>query len=466
MANVRVLLADSDSSFRTIAQRALTRQGYLVIPADSGAGALSLVESENVDLVVTDVGEPQFDGLEVLQAAKAKFPSLPVILLAEPDSIESAKSGVTQGAAGYVAKPVDDLSALVDLVGKVSSDLPPRSSERAGYEPLARTVDPGDLADRFLEAVAAGRDLDHLLSLYLEEMAQLASASQAVVLLSHSDGQLHLTAVHGFTDRTEAGRAFVKAGGEEFAYQVAAASGLIDETARPPDEAQDGIAARELIGLPLVYAHDVLGTAIIFSKSPVSMLSDSTAADMHRLTQQAALAVELSLVRGLADRRNPTDAVTGLYNREHFFELAEREFRRSWRFGERIAAIQLDVDEFGKLSSLVGSNEGDELIRQVARAVHTHVRNIDVVGRLDADKFGVLVLNAHKEYGMEVAERLRREVAEIEVPTSEGTWQVTASLGVATYPREQCASVHDLFGLSAQATRAAKRAGHNRVVGV
>ena len=102
----------------------------------------------------------------------------------------------------------------------------------------------------------------------------------------------------------------------------------------------------------------------------------------------------------------------------------------------------------------------------VALAVAPRVRSIDLLGRIDGDQLGIVVLKGTRETGPRIAERLRLAVAEIEVDTPDGPWQVTASVGVATYPREQCASIHDLFGLAGQAVRIAKRAGRNRVVAV
>jgi diguanylate cyclase (GGDEF)-like protein len=466
MANLRVLLADSDTSFRTTAQRALTRQGYLVIPAANGIDAMALLGDDEIDVVVADVGLPQRDMLELVHAAKAKSPSTPVILLAQPSSLATAATGVREGASDYLVKPLDDLGRLMELVDRVAGQSttasPPLLTEQSSV-----AADPqGAGALRLLEAATAGLDLRELLGLFAKELAQLALAPQAIILLAHNDGLLHVEAAHGFADRAEAGRAFVQTGGEEFAYRVAAASDLVEQELPSAKREEEKTPVISLLGVPLLYGREALGVAVVFMTVPRSSLLQGPVETMRYLSRLASLAVELARARGLAERRNPKDPVTGLFNREHFFDQADREFRRSWRFGERIAAVQLDVDEFGKLHLLQGPTETDEMIRQIARTVHQHVRNIDVVGRLDVDKLGMLLLNTPRDSALAVAERLRRSIAEIELATSEGNWQVTASFGVAIYPREQCASVQDLFGLAAQAARAAKRAGHNRVVGV
>ncbi len=465
MTNLRVLLADSDNSFRMSAQRALTRQGYFVVPAANGIDALRLLADDEIDVVVADVDLPARDGLELLRAVKAKSREVPVIFLTEPSAIGSAATGVREGAFDYLIKPIDDFTRLAGMIERVAGTLAPDAAAPPTENPAAEPVPSSQPNAGLVNAAVSGQDLNHLLMLYAAELAQLAHAPQVVVLVAHTDGQLHLAAAHGFTDYAEAGRAYVRSGGEDFAWHVAKTRQVVGQ-AVPITPAEGGkTETQEILGLPLLFAQDALGAAIVFMDTPREALSPEVMDGMRGLSQQASLVVELARLSALADRRNPVDPITGLLNREHFFDLADREFRRSWRFGESIGAIQLDVDDFSRLHIMLGASRSDEIMRQVARAVHPHVRNIDVVGRLDADKLGILLVNISRENALDVAERLRRAVGEIEPPIEEPT-QVTASLGVAMYPREQCASVHDLFGLSAQATRAAKRAGRNRYVAV
>lgn len=465
MTNLRVLFADSDYSFRTSAQRALSRQGYFVVPAANGVEALTLLADDNIDVVVADVELPQRDGLEVLRAVKARARVVPVILLTQPTAIASAATGVREGAFDYLIKPIDDFTRLAGMIERVAGTLSrnARAAPAENSSPEAAPV--GQPITGLISAAVSGQGLNNLLLLYAAALAQLAHAPQVVVLIAHTDGQLHMAAAHGFTDYTEAGRAFVRSGGEDFAWRVAKARDIVAQAIPNPPAEGEKTDAPEILGLPLMFAQDALGAAIVFLGAPRESLSPEVVDGMRGLTEQASLVVELARLGALAESRNPIDPITGLLNREHFFDLADREFRRSWRFGGPIGAIQLDVDDFGRLHIQHGPTVADEIIRKVARAVHPHVRNIDVVGRLDTDKLGILLVNISRENALDVAERLRRAVGELVLPLEEPL-QLTASLGVAMYPREQCASVHDLFGLAAQATRAAKRAGRNRYVAV
>ena len=465
MANLRVLLADSDTAFRNSAQRALTRQGYFVIPAASSSDALAHLENDYIDVVVTDVVLPPRDGLELLQATRVHSPAPPVILLTDARTIGVAATGVRQGAFDYLIKPFEDFTRLAVLIDRVAGRSPVEPPPAQAEPPPGPALGEQACA-RFLSAAAAGQDLNSLLNLYVAEVSRLAHAPQTVVLLMLENAQLQYMTSHGYVDRTEAMHAYAEAGGEDLAWRVVEMRDLLWDLSAPVPNYQGEREPQEMLGLPLIYGDQTLGVAIAFTTSPRDTFPPALLDALRRLTQEASMAVELTRARTLAERRNPSDVVTGLLTREHFFELADREFRRSWRFGEPIGALQLDVDHFSKIQQMLGISGGHEVMQQIATAVRPYVRSIDLVGRLEVDELGVLVLMGTREHAQQIAERLRRAVAEIELVTPEGPWQVTVSIGFTTYPREQCASVHDLFALAAQATRAAKRAGRNRVVGV
>ncbi|MGB8645743.1 MAG: diguanylate cyclase [Anaerolineae bacterium] len=465
MANLHILLAEGDNGFRASAQRTLTRQGYFVIPVSTAEEALKALQNEPVDVVVADVALMSPDDLELVRAAQARSPAPPVLLTANPDRIATAANGVRQGAADYVLKPIDDFTRLVGLIERVAGSSVPAIAPAVAAASAPESGVAEAASTRFLTATTLGQDLYQLLSLYVAELAQLARAPRVLTALYQENGQLQVGAAFGYVDRAEATRALGLAVMEEFAWRVIEGREALWQSANLGHNDQPS-SAQEMLGFPLLYGGHVLGVTLIPATLPRSQMPAAVLDGIKHLTQQASLVVELAHVRELAERRNPSDRVTGLLARTHFFELTDREFRRSWRFGEPIGALEVDVDDFSKIQLLLGPHSGDDVMQQIARSVRPRLRSIDLVGRLDVDKLGILVLMASRETVMSVAERLRRAIAEIELPTPEETWQVTASIGVATYPREQCASVHDLFALAAQATRAAKRAGRNRVVGV
>lgn len=459
MANLRVLVADDDTNLRMETQRALTQQGYFVVPAADGVEALAHMQNGSLDVVVTQVSLPRHDGLEILRAAQEKKRPLPVIFLTEPNEIADAANGVREGAFDYLVKPLDDLTHLAILIERAAGQTPsPRrlsSPNASAPTPSAPEMQSAGL----VTAIASAEDLNAVLNEFAVEFARLTRAAHSLVLLPHLDGQLHLTASHGFTNRLEAGRDYANEVGEQFALRVATAKTLQWVNANGKDVTQN------TLGAPLLFQDQIMGIAIAHEMPPAETFSSALLASIQDLAKQAAIGIELARLNARVKRLEPRDPVTGLFSREHFFELADRDFRRAWRFEQTMCAVVMDVDDFGSMHLQLGPQDSDQVMRRVAHVVREHVRRVDLVGRLSPHTLGLGLWMAHKEHGIAVAERLRLLIAEIEVPTQDDVWQVTASFGVAAY-RASVSSVFDLYNIADQALRAAKRAGRNRVEGV
>ena len=100
-----ILIVDDDIPSRLMLQNHLLRQGYQVICASNGKEALSLLEKQIVDLVVSDLVMPEMDGIHLMQAAKEQHPLLHFIFYTGQGSVESAVSAIRQGALDYLEKP-------------------------------------------------------------------------------------------------------------------------------------------------------------------------------------------------------------------------------------------------------------------------------------------------------------------------------------------------------------------------
>lgn len=455
------MVADGNSVTRAAAQNALTQQGYIVVPVADGSEALEQMDNNSLDVVVAQVNLPGHDGLELVRAAQEKSNPIPVILLANAGTIAAAANGVREGAFDYLVMPLDDLTPLAIMIDRAAGRLPHMRREpnnSIAVRPTAVTARE-DKPTSLLETVTRETDLNVILNQFAVELARVTRAAHTFVLLPHSDGQLHLTASHGFTSRAEAGRSYATRVGETFALGIASVKTL------KWLEADNDEPVDNTLGVPLLFQDQVLGIAIAHQTAPPETLSASQLDTVQELSQQAAVGIELARLAARVKRLEPLDPITGLYTREHFFELSDRDFRRAWRFEQTLCAIVMDIDDFGTLHLQLGPQETDQVVRRVAHTVRENVRRVDLVGRLSPHTLGLVLWMAKKEQGVAVAERLRLLLAEIQVQTEDDVWQVTASFGVASY-RSSISSVFELFGIADQALRAAKRAGRNRVEGV
>jgi CheY-like chemotaxis protein/anti-sigma regulatory factor (Ser/Thr protein kinase) len=101
---VTVLVVDDSAMDRRLAGSLLKRAGYEPVYAEHGKAALALMEQSRPSIVLTDMQMPELDGLELVEAVRARFPDVPVILMTAHGSEEIAVTALQRGAASYVPK--------------------------------------------------------------------------------------------------------------------------------------------------------------------------------------------------------------------------------------------------------------------------------------------------------------------------------------------------------------------------
>ena len=103
----RVLVVDDDADVRKMLVRVLRRAGFEVVDIDSGRRALSELEKQRFDVVVSDVHMPDGDGLDVVRGVRRYDLDLPVILVSGKPDVHSAATALEFGAFRYLTKPID-----------------------------------------------------------------------------------------------------------------------------------------------------------------------------------------------------------------------------------------------------------------------------------------------------------------------------------------------------------------------
>jgi diguanylate cyclase (GGDEF)-like protein len=160
------------------------------------------------------------------------------------------------------------------------------------------------------------------------------------------------------------------------------------------------------------------------------------------------------------------DGLTGVANRRHFDKTLDNEARRSLRHQQPLSVVMVDVDFFKPFNDNYGHGQGDECLRQVARAMQAVVnRPMDLLARYGGEEFVVLLPETDVEGAANVAEALRKAVAALNFPHaySLAADHVTVSAGVSSNQHALALSAQDLVKLADDALYLAKNAGRNRV---
>ncbi|AEC01861.1 sigma-54-dependent transcriptional regulator [Parasphaerochaeta coccoides] len=110
-----ILIADDEKNIREGLGMAMELEGYAVLLAADGTEAWNLINSQTVDLVISDLRMPGLSGEELLKKISGAYPRLPVVILTGHGTIESAVTAMRDGAVDFITKPVnlDRLTLLV-----------------------------------------------------------------------------------------------------------------------------------------------------------------------------------------------------------------------------------------------------------------------------------------------------------------------------------------------------------------
>ena len=184
-------------------------------------------------------------------------------------------------------------------------------------------------------------------------------------------------------------------------------------------------------------------------------------AELHLQSARDALTEANERLEHLAQE----DGLTGLANRRYFDARLVLNFQQALASQTALAVVMIDVDEFKKYNDLYGHLEGDECLRRVAQALRSAVwRSGDLVARYGGEEMVLLLPSTDAEGGLEVAQRARLAVADLQIPhAAAALGTVSVSLGVAAWIPQPGSTPFELLRAADEALYLAKQEGRNTV---
>jgi len=156
-----------------------------------------------------------------------------------------------------------------------------------------------------------------------------------------------------------------------------------------------------------------------------------------------------------------TDALTGLYNRKHFTELAVAEIQRSSRMNLLLYTAMLDFDFFKTVNDTYGHLAGDMVLKTIAEAVRNSIRSYDLLCRYGGEEFVLLFAVRNEKEAYDVAERIRKGVERCVINYEKNELKITCSIGLAKFLSND--TLDTSIKKADEALYAAKNAGRNQV---
>jgi diguanylate cyclase (GGDEF)-like protein len=211
--------------------------------------------------------------------------------------------------------------------------------------------------------------------------------------------------------------------------------------------------------LPLIIEGKAMGVLWMWGEG----LHESDLPTVSLFASQVAAALQNANLLTEVGRLAITDDLTGIFNRRHFFEVAENRFAHAQKINRPISALIVDLDHFKRFNDSYGHVIGDQVLRETARLMCSALRDSDVIGRYGGEEFAILLPETDTKSAVYVAERLIAHVADVPIETEAGKLSIQLSVGVAGMSKET-PTLHSLIVRADEAMYLAKSAGRNRVM--
>jgi len=175
MANKDLLIVDDEPLVCESLKEMLTLEGYRVDTALDGNAALEKLQTDQYQLVLSDIQMPGLNGIELLKELKGRSPDTPIIFFTGHGHIDGAVEAIKLGAYDYILKPIDDLRLKL-TIGHVLE----QKKLLASYQSLKQRLKPWMLSEQF---VFGDRKMDQLM-----ELVHTISDTLATVLITGESG--------------------------------------------------------------------------------------------------------------------------------------------------------------------------------------------------------------------------------------------------------------------------------------
>ena len=301
---------------------------------------------------------------------------------------------------------------------------------------------------RIGQTFASNLDRQALLELALKTAIDAAQASAGRVSARSADAE----------PLAEAAREGKFDGVESAVYQAEHAA--LDDGALGEAE-DDGVAVLSVALRPVEPGHRIHG--LISVARTGHPFDDDDRALLRSLAAQTTLALENVELHHQVSRQAVTDELTGLANHGRFQELLGSEMEQVRRYHHPIGLIMLDIDNFKSINDTHGHQQGDVVLKRVARVVADSSRDVDFPARYGGEEMALILPHTGLEGAYAIAERVRTSVEALRIPRNDdqGVLRITASLGVASTTD----GLKDALIADADAALyEAKRSGKNRTV--
>jgi len=398
------IIAVDDSRENLSILKETLKSAYEVYPCSSALKMFDLLEHFLPDLILLDVDMPEMNGYEAAKKLKdtVEYNQIPFMFLTFRDDIESEVLGLELGAVDYIHKPF--VTPL--LLQRIKKHIILMDYQKIAIISVATVSAMNHIREGFVLV-----DVDNN---YLTSNPAMAKMLPGITKLKKGES---IYLAKGWPEELNS----IEHGSVEFS--------ITDESTR---------YLRAGISPVFIGNKEFIGRIFLFTD-----ITDN-----------------INFLTGI-EKAAYTDALTGLYNRKHFLELADADIQRAARINQSIYIAMMDIDFFNKINDVYGHTAGDMVLKTAADIIRQTIRSYDLVGRYGGEKFIIMFAISNEGEVLKLAERIRTNIERACTEYEGDEIKITCSLGVVKLLKDD--TMETAIQKADEALCVAKNSGRNQV---
>lgn len=192
---------------------------------------------------------------------------------------------------------------------------------------------------------------------------------------------------------------------------------------------------KSLIVTPLLSGNKVIGVLRMDDDAERTFTQDDLRL-LDIIGNLGAVAIQNALFYSRVEELAIRDSLTGLFVRRHFMKRFQEEVRRSERKSAELSLLMLDIDKFKLYNDKYGHATGDIVLKSIASTINGMLRVGDMAARYGGEEIAILLAGADRKKAVSLAESIRKKIETRPVTVRRQVHNVTASIGVSTYPKD------------------------------
>ena len=418
---MKILIAEDDENSRQLLEAVLSGEGYETVSVDDGLKALSYLQIEPVDLIISDILMPELDGYGLCRALKQNhaLQKIPFIFYtATYTTPQDERFAIALGANKFIIKPM----LMPDLLEVIRQVL---ESDEAGRVPKNRGLyrgSPLKLDKQHVDLVRGKLD-KKLIELH-EEKAKLIESEARFRDFAEASADW-------FWESNQQHKINALTGGPEglnFYSLIDLAEACHSHSS---NEMLKTLQAHKRFSDYVVHFTDEQGKLVYLrvSGKPIFELNGNFSGYRGVGRDVSEMVALNRKVEFLASH----DDLTGLPNRNLFRQRLEHAIAKAERTSSQVLLLFFDLDKFKLVNDTLGHEAGDQLLIMATKRISEKARATDALCRLGGDEFVMVMEGASPQDG----HRLVRDIiSAFSVPFEIQQQKVycTTSIGVSVYP--------------------------------